>query len=299
MEGSEASLLSLAGATRAEALTRVANFLARAGVEDSRRDARVLLLAAAQIAHAELLLAPERRLDGESAKRLTEYAARRGAREPVSRILGARGFWTLDLAVTPNVLDPRADTEALVELALRELDGRRGESITILDLGAGSGAIICALLSEFAQARALAVDRSASACHATKTNLARCGFTDRAHVLRGNWADAIEAKFDLVVSNPPYVKRDDIPGLAPEVRLHDPVLALDGGEDGLDCYRRLTGELPRLLAPGGLAVFEVGAGQASDVERLLRCAGLENVAIGRDAAWRERAIGARRERRSA
>jgi release factor glutamine methyltransferase len=285
--------------TRAEALTRVADYLARHGVEDPRRDARMLLLAAAEIAHAELLLAPDDALDGEAAKRLSEYAARRGAREPVSRILCGRGFWTFNLAVTPDVLDPRPDTETLIELALREMGHRRDDALKILDLGAGSGAIVCALLSEFVRARAVAVDRSPSACDATKFNLARCGLSDRAHVLQGNWADAIEGRFDLVVSNPPYIRRGDIASLAPEVRLHDPALALDGGEDGLDCHRCVAAQLTRLLAADGFAALEVGAGQASAVRRLLTSYGFDNVTALCDAGGHERAIGARWSRKEA
>lgn len=253
----------------------------------------MLLLTAANIAHAELLLAPQEPLDGATVERLSDYAVRRGAREPVSRILGERGFWTLNLSVNPNVLDPRPDTEAVIELALRELGDRRHQELKILDLGAGSGAIVCALLSEFVNARAIAVDRSAAACDATKINLARCGFTDRAHVAQGNWADAIEAKFDLVVSNPPYVRRGDIQGLAPEVRLHDPVLALDGGEDGLECHRYIAAQMTRLLASEGLAAVEVGAGQSPHVKRMLEGSGFETVRVVTDAGGHERAVGAR------
>jgi release factor glutamine methyltransferase len=290
----DASPLALEPAVpRAEALTRVAAFLAWRGVEDARREARILLLAAAQIAHADLLLEPDAPLDAGTAMALINYAARRGAREPVSRIVGARGFWTLDLAVAPMVLDPRADTETLVELTLREMSDRRCERLSILDLGSGSGAIICALLSELPNARAFAVDRSAPACAATRTNLARCGLSDRAQILQSDWADAISAAFDLVVSNPPYIRSGDIKSLAPEVRLHDPTLALDGGADGFGCYRRIASQLTRLLAPNGLAVLEVGAGQAEQVRRLLDAEGLKIVATAKDANGCERAIAAR------
>jgi release factor glutamine methyltransferase len=181
----------------------------------------------------------------------------------------------------------------VIELAMRELADRRSQELRILDLGAGSGAIVCALLSEFVNAHAIAVDRSAAACDATKINLARCGFTDRAHVAQGNWADAIEAKFDLVVSNPPYVRRGDIHGLAPEVRLHDPVLALDGGVDGLECHRYIAAQMTRLLAPEGLAAVEVGAGQSPHVKRILEGSGFEAVRVVMDAGGHERAVGAR------
>lgn len=284
---------ALEDVTRAQALERVTVFLERRGVEDARRDATALLLAAGGSTRTDLLLEPSARLSPEASRRLGDYARRRAAREPVSRIVGARGFWTQELVVAPNVLDPRPDTETVVELALDNLRGRRDDDLTILDLGAGSGAIVCALLSEFRNARAVAVDLSAQACDATRENLIRCGVAERAFVVRGHWAQAIRARFSLVVSNPPYVASAEIATLAPEVRLHDPTLALDGGAEGLDCYREISLDLPRLLAPHGLAIFETGAGQAQDVAALLAEKGLEIVEIRKDIAGHERAVAAR------
>ncbi len=294
MKSEETSFLSLEKATRAEALARVAEYLAQGGVEDSRRDARTLLLAAAQIAHAELLLAPEERLDNESATRLLDYAARRLAREPISRILGARGFWTLDLMVAPDVLDPRADTETLVETTLSLVEDPAAP-LRIVDLGSGSGAILCALLSELPQATGVAVDLSPAACAATRANLWRCGLSDRGHVMRGRWGSALAGGFDIIVSNPPYVRASELPDLDPEVRLHDPALALDGGADGLDCYREITSDLRRLLKPGGLVALEVGFDQAASVVELLRGQTLAIECIARDAAGHERVVAARAE----
>lgn len=278
--------------SRDAALKCVAETLAASGIEEPQREARLLLLAAAQIAHAELLLDPDAPLDARAMETLDRYTLRRAAREPLTRILGIRGFWTVDLAVAPNVLDPRPDTETLVELALRELRARRNERLAILDLGTGSGALLCALLSEFANALGIAVDRSAEACAAAAANFKRCGIERRAQVLCGDWADSIRAKFDLVISNPPYIRSRDIESLAPEVRLHDPFLALDGGADGLDCYRRLASEIPRLLHAGGIAVLEVGAGQAGPVGRLVEDEGLRLLAVGKDAGGHERGVAA-------
>ncbi len=278
--------------TRAEAVARVARLLRDSGVNEAQSDARALLFAAAGISHAQFVLDPAAPLGEKAARRLSHYAARRAAREPVSRILAVRGFWTLDLKVTPHVLDPRADTETLVELALRLVSERRHEALTILDLGSGSGAIACALLSELPQARAVAVDLSAKACAATKENLDACGFAARASVLRGRWADAISARFDLVVSNPPYIRSNDIAALAPEVGLHDPPLALDGGPDGLECYREIIRGLPRLLSKNGFALFEAGAGQARIIETLLAAETLEVVTTARDAGGHERVVAA-------
>jgi len=279
--------------TRAEALDRVAALLECSGVDEARVDARALLLAAAGLTHAQWVLQPSALLGQEAASRLTGYAARRAAREPVSRILAKRGFWTLDLDVAPNVLDPRADTESLVALALRLTASRRDQPLSFLDLGSGSGGILCALLAESPAAWGLAVDLSAAACDATRANLAALGLESRAGALLGRCAEAISGLFDVVVSNPPYVKSADIATLAPEVTLHDPALALDGGADGLACYREIAAELPRLLKDDGVALFEAGAGQIGEISAFLEMAGLEIAGVERDFGGHERAVAAR------
>jgi release factor glutamine methyltransferase len=289
---------SLEGETppaRAQAIAEVAAYLAESGVDpaEAQDDARTLLRAAAGLTRLELALSPQAPLAPEEADRLSRYAARRAAREPVSRILGARGFWTLELAVAPNVLDPRPDTETLVETTLALID-RRDAPLNILDLGAGSGAVLCALLSELPESRGVAVDLSPEACAASQQNLARCGFSDRATVVRGRWGESLGAAFDVIVSNPPYVRAGDMIALDPEVRLHDPALALDGGADGLSCYREILADLPRLLAPQGLVALEVGWDQAVSVASLLGASGFIVESIGRDAGGHERAVAARR-----
>lgn len=271
----------------------VAEYLEAAGVAEGQDEARALLRAATGLTRLELALAPCAPLSEEESRTLSDYAARRSAGEPVSRILGERGFWTLDLAVAPGVLDPRPDTETLVETALSLVAERRAAPLAILDLGAGSGAIACALLSELPAAWAVAVDLSAEACAATAANLARCGLSNRASVVRGRWGEALQGRFDLVVSNPPYVRTEDIPGLAPEVRLYDPALALDGGADGLERYREILLDLPRLLAEDGFALFEVGFDQAAGVAALLAAAGLQIERVARDAGGHERIVAAR------
>lgn len=280
--------------SRSEATSRVAAWLVEKGIEpaEAQDDARALLRAAAGLTRLDLALSPQEPLDSTAMSRLSAYAGRRAAREPVSRILGERGFWSLDLLVAPDVLDPRADTETLVETTL-SLIADRTASLDILDLGAGSGAILCALLSELPNARGIAVDLSQRACDATRANLARCGLLDRASVVRGRWSEAIAAAFDVVVSNPPYVRADEIAHLDPEVRLHDPLLALDGGDDGLRCYRDICADLPRILRPGGLIGFEVGWDQAGDVSELLESLGFSVVARARDAQGHARAVAAR------
>ncbi|PPD46088.1 MAG: protein-(glutamine-N5) methyltransferase, release factor-specific [Methylocystis sp.] len=281
--------------SRAQAIAQVAAYLVECGVDagQAQDDARALLRAATGLSRLQLAMSPQAPLSDVEADRLSRYAARRAAREPVSRILGQRGFWTLDLTVAANVLDPRPDTEALVETTLA-LTEKPDAPLTILDLGAGSGAITCALLSELPAARAVAVDISPDACVATQANIARCGLSGRASVLRGRWGDALAGKFDIIVSNPPYVRAGDIAGLEPEVRLYDPTLALDGGADGLDCYREIVADLPRLLAPNGLVAFEVGSDQAVSVASLLGARGFSIARVGRDAGGHERVVAARR-----
>jgi release factor glutamine methyltransferase len=291
--GKKAAEHSAPPPTRIEAIAMVAERLETAGVAHPQDEARALLRGAAGLTRLELALAPRAPLSADESRILSDYAARRIAREPVSRILGERGFWTLDLAVAAGVLDPRPDTETLVETALSLVDGKRDSTLSILDLGSGSGAIACALLSELPAAWALAVDLSPEACAATAANLARCGFSDRAGVVRGRWAEALQGRFDLIVSNPPYVRSEDIAELEPEVRLHDPALALDGGADGLDCYRDIVRDLPRLLAEDAFVLFEVGFDQAASVAALLAAHGLQIARVARDVGGHERIVAGR------
>jgi release factor glutamine methyltransferase len=263
---------------------------AASGIEDPVLDARLLVCAAAQITHADLVRDPDLELVDMAARRLEAYAARRIAREPVSRILGSRGFWDLDLLVTPAVLDPRPDTETLVEAALEVFAERRMSALRIVDLGTGSGALLCALLREFPAATGVGIDLSAAACEVARLNLARCGLAGRGEIQHGEWGEAMGRRFDLAVANPPYIASEIICTLAPEVRDHDPRLALDGGADGLHAYRALASLLPRILAGAGLAVLETGAEQSESVRALLHNAGLTVAAPRRDLAGCARAI---------
>jgi len=283
--------------TRGEALARGAHLLTASGVdaEEAAQDARALLFAAAGLTRADLVLAPDAPLSADAARRFEAFARRRAAREPVSRIIGTRGFWTLDLLVAPDVLDPRADTETLVAAALDLVSARRGEALSILDLGSGSGAILCALLAELPRAQGVAVDISLAACAATKANLARCGLSARAVALRGRWGEALNARFDLILSNPPYIRSGEIDGLAPEVRAFDPRLALDGGADGLDCYRDIARAAPGLLKRDGVLALEIGYDQAAQVGAVLRAKGLEPIELRRDCGGRDRVLAARRQ----
>jgi release factor glutamine methyltransferase len=279
-----------AGATRATALAALRALFAKAGLEDGAADARLLLCAAGGLDRADLIREPDRALSAATLDRLGPMAGRRAAGEPVSRILAHREFWGLPLAVSPEVLDPRPDTETLVEAVLSEFAHARGAPLRFLDLGVGSGAILCALLTEFIEATGIAVDVSQPAAVQARANLAACRLAHRSHVVVGSWGAALSGPFDVVVSNPPYIASRAIGALAPEVRDHDPALALDGGPDGLDAYRAIAPELPRLLGADGRFFLEVGAGQAPGVIMILEKHGLAAPATYADLAGLPRVV---------
>ncbi|MGD1037356.1 MAG: peptide chain release factor N(5)-glutamine methyltransferase [Roseiarcus sp.] len=275
--------------TRAEALKTLTRAM-RDIVDEPAREARLLLAAAGALRASDLIGAPQAAL-GVSARRVSEFAARRAAGEPLSRILGRREFWSLRLAISPDVLDPRSETETIVEAALAKFAARRGEALGILDLGVGSGALLAALLSEFPAARGLGVDICERAAAVARGNLDRLGLGARAEIRVGDWGAGLDGRFDLIVSNPPYVRRDEIAELAREVRDHDPRLALDGGADGLDAYRALAPAIARLLAPAdGWFFFEVGQGQAEAVKTIAAEAGLADLATFPDLAGIARVV---------
>lgn len=231
-------------------------------------DARLLLQHVLRLDHAALVAGDREPVSADAAHAYRALLARRGAGEPVSRILGVRNFFGRDFAVSPEVLDPRADTETLVEAALPLLGKSR-----ILDLGAGSGAIIVTLLAERPEATGVAVDLSPGALAVTADNARRHGVLPRLGLLEGSWFAPVEGRFDVIVSNPPYIPAGDIEGLDRDVRDFDPHLALAGGADGLDAYRTLAAGAARFLAPGGVVLLEIGAGQAASVTALFAGAG--------------------------
>jgi release factor glutamine methyltransferase len=214
---------------------------------------------------------------------------RRARREPVSHILGVKGFWKVLLRVTPDVLTPRPETETILDVVLPDLPA--GRRVSVLDLGVGSGAILLAILAERSNAVGLGVDVSEEALAVARENAANLGLAGRAALLRGDWTSGLaSASFDLVVSNPPYIPSADIAGLAPEVRDHEPRLALDGGLDGLDAYRQLAPEILRVLKPGGRFAVEIGFDQGPAVMALFAGAGAEGVRLVRDLADRDRVV---------
>ncbi len=267
----------------------------QAGIEDAKVDARALICQALRIERARLIADSDRVLEAREVAALQALAARRLKREPVSRIRGRKEFWNLMLEVTPAVLTPRPETETVVEAALDLLgrDGMKLERLRMLDIGTGSGALLLALLSELPHARGLGTDISEEALAVARANAERNDLQDRCKFLACDIAQGIEGKFDLIVSNPPYVAQGDIATLAPEVRDYAPRLALDGGNDGLDCYRAIARQAPRLLGPGGRLIVELGAGQEAAVRALFTTAGLQVGASRADLAGIPRALPAK------
>lgn len=269
--------------------TDVRKRLEAAGVDSPVLDARLLLEAGAGVSRLEIVSDPRREVSAAQVAAVDALTRRREAREPVSQIVGRKHFWTLDLAVNANVLTPRPETEFVVEAGLRETLPAEAPH-RILDLGSGSGAIILALLKDRPNATGIAVDLSADALEVLRTNAAAVGVADRLQIQQGYWAYGLDERFDLVVSNPPYIPSADIAGLAPEVSKFEPLLALDGGADGLAAYRLITAALPAVLKPGGSFALEVGIGQADAVKALAEGAGLSVGEPWRDLAGIPRVV---------
>jgi release factor glutamine methyltransferase len=250
--------------------------LQSAAIESAELDARILTGHAVGLDLTGLISAAQRQLTPDESARLEEFAGRRLAGEPVARILGEKEFWGLPLQLSSATLVPRPDTETVVELALELLRAGGGldRPLRIADLGTGSGAILLALLSELPAAQGFGTDISQAALHTASANAARAGLSERATFVACDYASGLTGPFDLIVSNPPYIRSADIGGLAAEVRNHDPLAALDGGADGLDAYRALIPQAARLLAPGGSLVVEAGQGQGGPIETFMTNAGL-------------------------
>jgi len=247
-----------------------------AGLDAPELDARVLVGHVLGLDHAALAAAADRSLSGDETAAIDALARRRLGGEPVARIVGWKEFWGLPLRLGPATLVPRPETETVVEAALALIDaqGLRRQRLRIADLGTGSGALVVALLSELPQAFGVATDISVAALKVARDNCRTLGFGGRAGFVTCEFGAALGGGFDLVVANPPYVRSQDIAGLAIEVRAHDPVLALDGGSDGLAAYAALARDAGRLLRPGGHLVVELGAGMAAEVAALFSAAGL-------------------------
>lgn len=265
--------------------------LGEAGVDNPVLDARLLFQAASGMTHADILSRPDEDVSLRVEMAFDAMLERRLFREPVSKILRQKSFWDMDLLVTKDVLDPRPDTETLIEAVLEALPDRDANH-TILDLGTGSGCIILALLREYPNARGIAVDRSPAALVVAQYNASELGLSDRVSFVCGDWASALAGGLaDIVVSNPPYIRQGDMAGLMPEVRDHDPVLALEGGADGLEAYRCIVSDLRRITAEEALVMFELGVNQADDVADMLQQQIGANILRKNDLSGVERCVG--------
>jgi release factor glutamine methyltransferase len=269
-----------------------------AGNESAELDARLLVGAALGLDLTGMISAANRTLSATEADRVERFGQRRLAGEPVARILSIKEFWGLPLQLSAATLVPRPDTETVVERALELLraDGA-GERplLRIADLGTGSGAILLALLSELPQAHGFGTDISAEALATARRNAAALGLAERTTMIECDYGNGLSGPFDLIVSNPPYIRTTEIPDLATEVRDHDPRAALDGGADGLDAYRALISHSAGLLVSGGALVVEIGRGQEGDVEALMAAAGLSPTGPPKaDLGGIPRAVSARR-----
>jgi release factor glutamine methyltransferase len=245
-------------------------------IDTPELDARILVGAVLGLELTGVIASAGRLLTSNEAAQLEEFARRRLAGEPVARLLGHKEFWGLPLRLSAATLVPRPDTETVVELALEMLRAvpHPEHALRIADLGIGSGAILLALLSELPDAFGIGTDISEAALRTARSNAVNLGLERRAAFVACNYSTALSGTFDLIVSNPPYIRSAEIAGLATEVRDHDPLAALDGGTDGLDAYRALIPQSARLLAPNGALVVEAGHGQSVDIGRLMTDAGL-------------------------
>ncbi|MFH1157668.1 MAG: peptide chain release factor N(5)-glutamine methyltransferase [Pseudomonadota bacterium] len=260
-----------------------------AGLDTPELDTRLLVQDVLKISHEELLLNSSKLVSDSESKKLAEVMQRRILREPVSRITGARSFWKSEFKITPETLDPRPDSEILIESALTIAD--KEAPLTILDLGTGTGCLLLSLLQELPQATGIGIDISAGAIQVALQNAAALGLSERVSFKAMNWTEmAGETPFDLVISNPPYIPESDISTLEPEVRRHDPLLALSGGTDGLDCYREIAALLPGLLTGTGYLFLEIGSTQARSVKDILAERGVRVLKVAQDLAGHNRCI---------
>ena len=275
--------------TLVKAWTAAKERLKDVSIDQPAIDARLLLEVAADVTRTDIIADPYRVLTDAQMATLENFLERRAAREPVSHIIGRKGFWKILLQVNKNVLTPRPETEVIVDEVLKAFPETM--SFNMLDLGVGSGTILLAVLAERPAAKGLGIDVSEEALAVARENAANLDLSARAALLRGDWTAGLgDDSFDLVVSNPPYIATHVIETLEPEVRDHEPRLALDGGLDGLDAYRLLAGEILRVLKPGAMFAVEIGYDQSKDVEALFREAGAREVRTVKDLSVNDRVV---------
>jgi release factor glutamine methyltransferase len=282
--------------TAGDAVRRLARTFRGAGIDTPELDARILVAHALAISRTALLTSPERELSRSDLASIAGYETRRRQREPVSRILGHRGFRALSLEIGATTLDPRPDTEIVVDAVVALAKENTSPKLRVLDLGTGSGAIIIAVLRELPGAIGVGTDIDAATLQIARRNAKEADVLQRVEFLQADWLIGVTGKFDIVVSNPPYVRSGDVCALEPEVSRFDPRIALDGGADGLDAYRAILANAAGSLKPGGWIAFEVGNQQATDVMALCRhysFANDENPRVWHDLGGRVRCVAAR------
>jgi len=275
------------GVTIADCVAAGERRLAAAGIADARREARLILAHSLGIESVVVTGYPERAVPDSAA--FDALIARRERREPLSHLTGRREFWSMEFETGPVTLDPRPDSETLVEAALACV-ADRAAPLAVLDLGTGTGCLLMAVLCELPRATGIGADISPAALAVARHNAARLGLTSRARFHEGDWGRSLDGRFDLILCNPPYIPSGEIAGLEPEVSEFEPRVALDGGPDGLDAYRAVMRDVRRLLAPSGAAVMEFGLGQGDAVSQIVASGGLVAAGISRDLAGRERCV---------
>lgn len=281
--------MSAGGPSVSHVIAGLAARFAEVDPDTARIDARLLVAHALGVEPSALFARSTAAVPAEALAAIETLAARRLAHEPVSRILGRREFWGLDFLITPDTLDPRPDTETLVAAALQSKERSKGSRI--LDLGTGSGCVLLAILKDWPEATGLGVDISAGAVAAARENARRLGLAERAKFQVGDWCAGLDERFDLIVSNPPYIADSEIAELSPTVSLYDPRAALEGGLDGLAAYRALIPLARRHLGEKGALFLEIGAGQEKAVAELLIRAGFRPPETYRDISARVRCLG--------
>lgn len=281
--------------TAKEILSALAQRFERAGIEEPSADARILVAFAVGVTPVFLRMHPDFTIEPDILNKIEAFADRRIKREPVSKIIETRGFWRLDFKVTKDVLDPRPDSETLIDETLK-LFPDKAAALRVLDLGTGSGCLAQALLCEYGNARAVGFDASDAALKIAAENAASNRLTERFETKSGSWDDpdwfGDLGQFDLVISNPPYIAESERADLAPEVVNFDPERALFAGADGLDAYRKIVPALPFLLRDGGVFITEFGKGQHDAVREIVKAAGLDFHAFGIDLGGVARCLSA-------
>jgi release factor glutamine methyltransferase len=270
-------------------LRMIALQLEQAGIETPELDARLLMQHALDMSREMLVASPDRSVSDAELERLQMIVSRRAAREPLAQIIGVKGFWRDDFIVTRDVLTPRPDSETLIEALLQQRPDRL-QPYEILDFGAGSGCLLLSLLREYPNAKGTGIDQSEAALDIARQNAKRLGLQERTDFRRGNWGETLQTRYDMIISNPPYIAELDFSALAPEVREYEPKTALTGGTDGLAAYRDLLPHLARCLKPSGISAVELGAGQACAVSEIAAETGLTVVATIPDLGGIDRAL---------